>query len=272
MEYYQGSVPLSFIPFCLENQMAENAEVPTSSQVIESEKTVVADDSSGKTVTSDNTPAPPPPLDFSPYSQDSEQEVTAYAESVVEKIEQVERASQFTAELLASDVPDQDRSLPNPIIADLTQGFEQSSTPIPDPGRGNTVANLSGLESVLHVATTSNSLLPELRLASDLAPQPQEQALDPAGEDNTSSVQDAPALPSGQPKVRFPPSQSGQDSSAEDTSQFDVFELYGQNPVDMESGTDGRDESGSCTRQQGLEGTRIPAIPVEADGIPQLSG
>ena len=72
--------------------------------------------------------------------------------------------------------------------------------------------------------------------------------------------------------MRYPPSQSGIDSSAEDTTQFDVFELYGQNPVDMESGTDGGDESGICTRRQGLEETRIPAIPVEADGLHQLSG
>ena len=48
MDYYQGSVPLGFLPFCLENQMAENAEVPTPSQVIEPEKTIVANDSSGK--------------------------------------------------------------------------------------------------------------------------------------------------------------------------------------------------------------------------------
>ena len=40
----------------------------------------------------------------------------------------------------------------------------------------------------------------------------------------------------------------------------------------LESGTDGGDESGFCTRQQGLAGTRIPAIPVETDGLPQLSG
>ena len=102
--------------------------------------------------------------------------------------------------------------------------------------------------------------------------QAQEQTPGPPDEDTTSSVQNAPALPSGQPKWRFPPSQSGIDSSAEDASQFDVCELYGQNPVDMESGTDGGDESGFSTRRQGLEETRIPGIPVVADGLPQLSG
>ena len=126
MDYCQGSVPLGFIPFCLENQMAENAEAPTSSHVIQSKKTIVADDSSGKTVTSDNAPVLPPHPDFSPHSLDSEQDVTAYAESVVEKIEQVERAGQLTAELLSSDVPNQDRSLSDPVIADLTRGFGRS--------------------------------------------------------------------------------------------------------------------------------------------------
>ena len=120
MSYYQGSVPLSFYPFCLENQMAENAVVPTSPRVIESEKTVVADDCSGKTVTSDSVPAPPLLPNFSPYSQDSEQDVTVYAESVVEKIEQAERANQLTAELPTRDVPDQDRSLPGLMVTGPT--------------------------------------------------------------------------------------------------------------------------------------------------------
>ena len=92
MDYYQGSIPLHFIPFFLENQMAENLEAPTSSQAIESGKTVIADDGSGKAVSS-NAPSPLPLPDFSPLSQDSEQDVTAYAESVVEKIERAERTS-----------------------------------------------------------------------------------------------------------------------------------------------------------------------------------
>ena len=40
----------------------------------------------------------------------------------------------------------------------------------------------------------------------------------------------------------------------------------------MESGTDGGDEFGFCTRQQGLVGARIPGVPAEIDGLPQLSG
>ena len=172
MDYYQGSVPLSFIPFGLENQMAEKAEVSTSPRVIESEKTVVADDNSGKTVTSDSVPAPPLLPNLSPHSQDSEPNVTAYAESVVKKIEQAGRANQLTAELPARDVPDQDRSLPGLMVTDPTQDSTLSSTLLPDPGCGNTIANLSGLEAVLDVATSSSSLLPELRLASHLVPQP----------------------------------------------------------------------------------------------------
>ena len=79
MDYSQGSVPLGFIHYCLEHQMAENADVPTSSQVIESGTIVAADNSSRKTVAADNTPAPPLLPDFSHCSQDSEQDVTAYA-------------------------------------------------------------------------------------------------------------------------------------------------------------------------------------------------
>ena len=271
MDYYQGSIPLHFIPFGLENQMAENLEAPTPSQAIEPVKTVIADDGSGKAVSS-NAPAPPPLPDFSPLSQDSEQDVTAYAESVVEKIERAERTSQLTAVSMSSATPPQDLGLLDSLDASLNQGIERSSTPISSPKRRDPVANLSGLESVLHVATTLGSQLPELRLTSDLTSSMQEQVPDPAGEDTTTSVQDAPALPSGRPKTYFPPSHSGQDSSAEDTSHFDVFELYGRNPVDMESGTDGGDELGFCTQHQGPSGARIPGVPVEIDGLPQLSG
>ena len=222
--------------------MAENPEAPTSSQAIESVKTVIADDGSGKVVSS-NAPAPPLLPDFSPLSQDSKQDVTAYAESVVEKIERAERTSQLTAVSSSSAIPGQHLGLLDPLDTSLNQGIERSSTPISSPKHRNPVANLSGLESVLHVATTLGSQLPKLRLTSDLTSSTQEQAPDPAGEDTTSSVQDAPVLPSGQSKTHFLPSHSGQDSSAEDTSHFDVFELYGQNPVDMESGTDGETNS-----------------------------
>ena len=40
----------------------------------------------------------------------------------------------------------------------------------------------------------------------------------------------------------------------------------------MESGTQGGDESSFSIRPQEPEGARIPGIPIEADGVPQLSG
>ena len=150
----------------------------------------------------------------------------------------------------------------------------RSNTPISPDGEENTIDNLSALEFVLNVATISQSQLPDLGPISHSELEAIGHAPMPTDDDTTSSVQDSPALPCGQPKVRFLPSQSGGDSSAEDTSQVDAFELYGRKPVDLETGTDGVDEfeSGVSIRQRESEWTKGPAVPIEADGLPQLSG
>ena len=110
------------------------------------------------------------------------------------------------------------RVILGPAIADPTLNLRHSSTPISPDGEESTIANLSALESALNEVTISESQLPELRPASHSELVAIEHASVPTDDDTTSSVHDVPAVPGGQPKVRFLPSQSRGGSSAEETS------------------------------------------------------
>ena len=80
MGFFRGSTPLEFILFCLENQTTENTVVPTTSHA----------DNPDMAVASNHEPQSQLLPDFSPYSQDSEPDVTAYAETVVRRMEQTQ--------------------------------------------------------------------------------------------------------------------------------------------------------------------------------------
>ena len=95
------------------------------------------------------------------------------------------------------------------------------------------------LEFFLNVAKNPESQLPEILTTVGSNQETAAQVPILTDDDNLSSLCDAPSLPGGQPKVRFFPSQGDGESSKEASH----FELYGGNPVDSESGTDGGDES-----------------------------
>ena len=216
MDFFQGSTPLNFIPFCLKNYATENSVDPTTPQVDNPDQTTVhSRESQAHSF-----------LDHSPHSQDSEPDVTAYAESVIRRKKSTQEDDQTTTELSAGGVPDENQSLLDPGFSDPTLNFRRSSTPISPDGEENTIANLSAFECALNVATISLSQLPELRPTSHSEMKAIGHASVPTDDDTTSSVQDAPSPQVGQLKVRFLPSQRGGDSSAEETSQFDAFELY----------------------------------------------
>ena len=84
---------------------------------------------------------------------------------------------------------------------------------------------MSALESALKVATVYDLQLPEVRPALHPELEAVEQAPMQTDDDTTSSVQDVPSLPGGQTKVRFLPNQGEGGSSAEETLQFNPFEL-----------------------------------------------
>ena len=100
MNFFQGSTTLNFIPFCLENKITVNPIEPTISQV---------DNPYLATVPSSEAQAHSS-LDHSPHSQDSEPDVTAYAESVIRRMESILEGDQITTELSAGSVLDENQS------------------------------------------------------------------------------------------------------------------------------------------------------------------
>ena len=88
MEFFQESTPLKLIPFCLENQTTEYTVETVTSQV----------NNPDVATTSSSEPQAHPLPDFSPHSQGSEPEVTAYAESVVRRMELIKESGQTSTE------------------------------------------------------------------------------------------------------------------------------------------------------------------------------
>ena len=80
MDFFQESTPPSFIPCYLENQTTRKAADPTPSPIDNPTESRSPNGQSGRQLLSA----------FSPYSQESEPDVTVYAEAVVQRIERTQ--------------------------------------------------------------------------------------------------------------------------------------------------------------------------------------
>ena len=92
MDFYQGSAPPKLIPFCSEKQIIENTDAPTIPQVNDPEAAATS------TKISQQQLLP----EFSSHCQDSEQDVTTYAETVVQRMELAQDAA-VTSEAQLTD-------------------------------------------------------------------------------------------------------------------------------------------------------------------------
>ena len=252
MDSYQGSTPLNFILFQLENLPKKNVRVPTTSQANDhatpedSSSDLIglrAGNTGGFTVQSlvnieKDSPA---------NSQGSSTDVTAYAEAVVQRMEQQQEivAQQVGASITGSN----DDGPPNTEATSKAPNapeVRRSSTPIlSEEGEETCQADLSALESALHVIFTSESQLPELRDRTGPESANVSGAPSRTDEENASSICDAPALPGGAHQVHFLGEQSDEEKTVEETSLVNPVALYGFNPFHTESGTEGGDETNS---------------------------
>ena len=151
--------------------------------------------------------------------------------------------------------------------------IRRSSTPILSEEEEEThEADLSALESALGVIIASESQLPELRDGTEPELVNISGAPSRTDEGNASSVCDAPVLPGGIPQVHFLGDQSEEEKTIEETSQVNPVALYGFNPFQTESGTEGGDETNS--ELQMLLSYKCPAPKPQSShcGFPDLSG
>ena len=280
MDSNQGSTPLNFIPFRLENLLKENAPAPTTSQAnpvhatsegsASDPKGHLLEKTCGLTAQSQENIEKDSPSN----SQGSSIDVTTYAESVVQRMEQ-----QQVPVLQQVGTPKMDLNNDGSLNTDAKAKtstdpeIRRSSTPIlseeEDEARDDA---LSALESAVRVIITSESQLPELRDGTEPELVNVSGAPSRTDEENASSVCDAPALPEGGPQVQFLAGQSEEEKTIEETSQVDPVALYGFNRFNAESETQGGDETNTEIQIPGTSEDPIPKCQLSHSGLPDLSG
>ena len=276
MDSYQGSTPLNYIPFRLEIPSKENASAPTLPQVsspvnAEDLTTLIEGHKRGEAGTSE--PQPEAKHGGSAGSQDSDTDVTVYADSMVQRMEQTQSPAT------------KDSSLPPSASSqgqELTSGTQElmptvleerrSSTPIQSEEEGRQDVNLSALESALEVVLTSGSQLPELRDREDPNQSEASGIQSKTDEDNASTVCDVPALPGGDPKVRFAVSRSEEEESTEESSRLVPVELYGYPLFAPETETECEGDTSSEKQPLGPGNTCGTSGSLSQDRLPDLSG
>ena len=230
-------------------------------------------------------PVPPPPLFLplissstrvqtgavvSPYSPDSNVDVTAEVDEMFQQMEEVRSEPDLEVEEAIGTKPGS--ALTQQVSGgDATSTRPKTSTPAFGNDTIESPANLSHLESVLNVAITSQADLPVLfsvtqpepRIA--ITPQTQNE------EDSTSSTCEFPSLPKDNPKVHFLTDDcSESEKTNEDGGQMDCPALYSTVHFGSEFGTEACDESDPSSCKAGpskSSGSRRPD-----DQLRELSG
>ena len=275
MDSFRGSIPPNFISFRLENQTTEVVDVPA-------EPTATTSAASPPIETDPQIQSPGVSQELSrsraedvtsTRSADSDPDVTSYAESMVQQMQQ--------AQLITAQEDDQSESAQlqgqepvndPPGIMSTTTENRRSSTPIQSDEEEIQEADLSALESALRVIEASESQLPELRNRNESGPLDGSGVQPRTDEDNASSVCDVPSLPGGDPKVRFTEELGEEEESTGESSRLVPVELYGRPPFGPESGTECERETSSEGQPLGTGKTRTAGGSSSQGKLPELSG
>ena len=148
----------------------------------------------------------------------------------------------------------------------------RTSTPTSFDGENDAPANLSQLESALHLANVTSTELPELvpvlgtnQGHEDAPPLPPE-------EDNASSSCEFPELTRTIPRVHFLADFSEGEKTVDRASLSSCPSINGKIPVDIESGTEASDESDLHAGTSSANGPSTSAFKNTADDLLELSG
>ena len=276
MDSYQGSTPLNFIPFRLEIPLKENASTPTLPQVnspVNAEDLPTLIEGHKRSEAGISEPQPETKHSGSAGSQDSDTDVTVYADSMVQRMEQTQSPATEDSSLPPSASSQGQELTPGTQELMLTVLEERiSSTPIQSEEEGKQGANLSALESALEVVMTSGTQLPELRDREDPNQSEASGVQSKTDEDNASTVCDVPALPGGDPKVRFAVSRSEEEESTEEASRLVPVELYGYPPFAPETETECEGDTSSEKQPLRPGDTCGTSGCLNQDRLPDLSG
>ena len=209
----------------------------------------------------------------STHSADSDPDVTSYAESMVQQMQQAQLiTAQEDDQPESAQLQGQEPVSDPPGIMSTTTENRRSSTPIQSDEEEIQEADLSALESALRVIEASESQLPELRNRDESGPLDGSGVQPKTDEDNASSVCDVPSLPGGDPKVRFTEELGEEEESTGESSRLVPVELYGRPPFGPESETECERETSSEGQPLGTGKTRTAGGSSSQDKPPDLSG
>ena len=188
MDFFQGSMPPKFIPFCLDKQQPRNLQISGPSKV-------VPDEAINQQPRPDDSGKQPD----SPSSGSSEFDVNAYATAKVKLLEKVQPSLKESDEQVdpnsspkSPENQDPDLNKQHPI---QPPGQARASTPIKNVCFAEQATGLTSLESALKVVTPIKGRLPELQLIGSSPSQCDIASFLQPEDDTVSLGSDAPPLP-----------------------------------------------------------------------------
>ena len=275
MDSFRGCIPPNLISFRLENQTTEVVDVPA-------EPTATTSAASPPIETDPQIQNPGVSQELSrsraedvtsTHSADSDPDVTSYAESMVQQMQQAQLITAQENDQPESAQPQGQEPVNDPPgIMSTTTENRRSSTPIQSDEEEIQEADLSALESALRVIEASESQLPELRNRNESGPLDGSGVQPRTDEDNASSVCDVPSLPGGDPKVRFTEELGEEEESTGESSRLVPVELYGRPPFGPESEIECERETSSEGQPLGTGKTRTAGGSSSQGKLPELSG
>ena len=231
-----------------------------------------------------STPSPPPfpPIRTflgqaqqltadSPFSNESNVDVTAYADEMVQRMEVSQGLTDTNP---ASPTEEEPSPAQDPVVPDVGHVPIQvrTSTPTPLEQPGTEVTSISQLESSLSVAPQSQSGFPELQLAQNCSHDTSAVSFLQSDDEASSSVHEPPPLPGGTGHFTAPGDHSDTTQAVDTTSQSEIPLLYASVPFGTGSASETQEDSGSEIHDPGPPGTsRFNPQPQE-EVLRDLSG
>ena len=248
MDSFQGSIPLSFISFRLENQTTEDVKTPANTSAIAplTDSPTNVEPQIQDPITTQETAHHRLEDVTSIHSADSDPDVTAYAESMVRQLESAQTLSQSQEDVThteptVGEAPRVSGDPSTPVAAE----DRRSSTPLASDEEETPNIDLSALESAFQVVMASDSQLPQLVDPAHSGNNTNGDSPSQHDSEAVSSVFDAPSLPRGECKVRYSANQSEDVGGTEQSSLLVPVALFGRHPFSHGSETEGGDETGS---------------------------
>ena len=281
MDFFQGSLPPNFISFCLEQQ---NVDEPQIQSITTTGNSTALPQRPLPISMPSSTPSPPPfpPIRTflgqaqqltadSPFSNESNVDVTAYADEMVQRMEVSQGLTDTNP---ASPTEEEPSPAQDPVVPDVDHVPIQvrTSTPTPLEQPGTEVTSISQLESSLSVAPQSQSRFPELQLAQNRSHDTSAVSFLQSDDEASSSVHEPPPLLGGAGHFTAPVDHSDTTQAVDTTSQSEIPLLYASVPFGTGSASETQEDSGSEIHDPGPPGTsRFNPQPQE-EVLRNLSG